>query len=273
MSSSAIHFEFLLKLTPDQVMYDFLAQCGLRLQTGQMAGENLVHEKLRIAVAIECAPSSVRDLVLARMRRVLQLSDEAGMAALSAAARMCPAREAEPTWHQTPIAYALWMFMHHRAVFDAASRLRERDARPFEAMTLDTLRRPLPLPDDLVVGSVRLQEATLLDEVTGGEFTVRAPVTDGGVDVLDLLAAWLPTDNPMRMDRFQVVSATLRVSFLPEPGQGAGRVEMLRLKRRGGCNLGQFDAQTQARITGWLHQWRLTPANDPAIASVTPLVS
>ncbi len=271
MSSSAIHFEFLLKLTPDEVMYDFLAQCGLRLQTGLMAGENLIHEKLRIAVAIECAPLSVRDLAQARMRRVLQLSDEAGMAALSAAARMCPAREAEPTWHQTATAYALWMFMHHREVFDAASRLREEDARPFEAMTLDTLRRPLPLPDDLVVGRVRLQEATLLDEASGGEFTVKAPVGEDAIDVLDMLDAWLPTDNPMRMDRFQVVAATLCVVLVPEPGQSPGHAHMLRIKRRGGSNLTDFDAQTQAKLVDWLHHWQVIPANDPAISAVSAL--
>jgi len=62
-------------------------------------------------------------------------------------------------------------------------------------MPLDAL---LTLPDGLVVGRVRLYEATLLDEATGGEIAIRAPACDANVSVLDLLNAGMPTNNPMR---------------------------------------------------------------------------
>jgi hypothetical protein len=106
----------------------------------------------------------------------------------------------------------------------------------------------------------------LLDETTGGEIAIKAPAGDAKIGVLDLLEAWIPNNNPMRQDRFQVVSAKVGVTFFPEPGRAVGRSLMLTLKCRGGSNLNDFDPRTREQLGAWLNRWRLTPGFDSQFA-------
>ena len=132
---------------------------------------------------------------------------------------------------------------------------------------LDYLRRPLMLPDEMAVDNVRLLEATMLDEITGGEIAIMAPAGDTRVGVLEVLDIWMPIENPMRRRRFRLVEAVLGVDFFPEPGQPVGRSVMLALKRRGGSNLGDFDVGTRAQLETWLIRWRQAPGRDTPMGS------
>jgi hypothetical protein len=80
----------------------------------------------------------------------------------------------------------------------------------------------------------------------------------------------MPVDNPMRQDRYRVVSAKVGVEFFPEPGQTIGRSVMLALKRRGGSNLGDFDQCTRDQLKAWLNHWRLTTDHDPQAGPLLP---
>lgn len=80
----------------------------------------------------------------------------------------------------------------------------------------------------------------------------------------------MPVDNPMRQDRYRVVSAKVGVEFFPEPGQTIGRSVMLALKRRGGSNLDDFDQCTRELLEAWLNHWRMTPDHDPQAGPSLP---
>ena len=261
MSSSVVHLDLLLKIPPEEVLFDFLAQCGLPLRLGIVDTDGYAYETLRIAAAIERAPSPVRDCILASMRHVALLTDEAGLEALRAVNAAHASRVSALHLPDAPAQCALWMYLRHRDLFDEAVRLRGLYVQLTEPMLLDTLRQPLTMPDNLVVDSVRLYEATLLDEVTGGEIAIKAPEGDVRVSVLDLLDHWMPIENPMRKKRFSVVAAKLGIEFFPEPGQMIGRSAVLALRRRGGSNLGDFDAGTRAHFEAWMSHWRLTPGH------------
>ena len=197
MSSSVVHLDLLLKIPPEEVLFDFLAQCGLPLRLGIVDTDGYAYETLRIAAAIERAPSPVRDCILASMRHVALLTDEAGLEALRAVNAAHASRVSALHLPDAPAQCALWMYLRHRDLFDEAVRLRGLYVQLTEPMLLDTLRQPLTMPDNLVVDSVRLYEATLLDEVTGGEIAIKAPEGDVRVSVLDLLDHWMPIENPM----------------------------------------------------------------------------
>ncbi len=259
MSSSVVHLNLLLKIPPEEVLFDFLAQCGLPLQFGVVDTDDYSYETLRIATAIERAPFPVRDCILASMRHIALLADEADLEALRAVNKARPGRVNALHLPDAPPQCAMWMYLRHRDLFDEAVRLRGLQVQLAEPMPLDTLRQPLSLPDALVVDSVRLYEATLLDEATGGEIAIKAPVGDVRISVLDLLEHWMPIENPMHQDRFRVVAAKLSVEFFPEPGQAIGRSVVLALRRRGGSNLGEFDTSTSAQFESWMNHWRLTP--------------
>lgn len=262
MSSSVVHLDLLLKIPPDDVLFDFLAQCGLPLRHDVEDPAGYAYETLRIAAAIERAPSPVRDCVLASMRHVALLADDTGLAALRAANEAHASPVNALHLPDAPAQCALWMYLRHRDVFNDAVRARGLRMPYHEPMPLDALRHPLPLPDALVVDSVRLYEAMLLDEATGGEIAIKAPEGDAHISVLDLLEHWMPTDNPMRRKRFRVVAAKLTVVFFPESGQTLGRSVVLALRRRGGSNAGEFDAGTRDQVASWLQHWRLTPDRD-----------
>lgn len=263
VSSPVMHLDLLLKLPPDEVLFDFLAQCGLRLHAVDDASDGNVYEKLRIAIAIELAPEPIRDAVVASLRDVALLADAEGLVALRTVSKRAAGRVNPLHLADAPAQCALWMYLRHRDLFDAALRLRGLRAEFRAPLSLEPVRAPLAAPDDLVVNSVRLCEATLLDETTGGEIAVRAPACDPSVSVLDLLSAWMPIENPMHQDRFRVVAATLGIELYPEPGQPSGRSVTLTLKRRGGGNLEAFDARTRSRLEAWLNHWRLQPSPPP----------
>ncbi len=61
MSSPVMHLDLLLKLPPDEVFFDFLAQCGLALHT--LDADDHACERLRIGVEIERAPLMVRESI------------------------------------------------------------------------------------------------------------------------------------------------------------------------------------------------------------------
>lgn len=82
MSSSVVHLNLLLKIPPEEVLFDFLTQCGLPLQFGVIDTDDYSFETLRIATAIERAQFPVRDCILASMRHIALLADEAGLEAL-----------------------------------------------------------------------------------------------------------------------------------------------------------------------------------------------
>ena len=267
MSSPVVHLNLLLKIPPEEVLFDFLAQCGLPLQFGVIDTDDYSFETLRIATAIERAPFPVRDCILASMRHIALLADEAGLEALRTVNEARSGRVNALHLPDAPPQCAMWMYLHHRDLFDEAVRLRGLQAQLAEPMPLDTLRQPLSLPDALVVDSVRLYEATLLDEVTGGEIAIKAPAGDARVSVLDLLEHWMPIENPMRQGRFRVIAAKLGVEFFPEPGQTVGRSVVLALKRRGGSNLSDFDSGTREQAESWLSYWRLSPSRDVQAAS------
>lgn len=251
MSSPVMYLDVLLQLSPDEVLFDFLAQCGLTLLAADIKNDTNV--MLRIAAEIERAPLSVRECILAAFRRVALLADEAGLDALRAAATMATDRIHSPHLSDAPAAGALWMHQRHPDLFDAAYRMRARQMPTAEAMILDYLRQPLPLPDDPSVSSVRLREVTLLDETTGGEITVKAPADQAGIGVLDLLANWMPIDNPVHRERFRIITAKVDFGFLPQPsGRPTRRRAQLVLKRRGGHNLADFAVDQQVRLDAWL---------------------
>ena len=267
MSSSVVPFDLLLKMPPDDVLYDFLAQCGLSLRRSVVDPEDVSLETLRIAASIERAPTPVRDCIVASLRHIAFLADEAGLEALRAVNEAHASRVNALHLPDAPAQCALWLYLRHRDLFDEAVRLRGSQAHFHDQpMLLDVLRRPLPPPDALVVDSVRLFEATLLDETTGGEIAIKAPAGDARTSVLDLLDHWMPNDNPMRQGRFRVIAAKLDVGFFPEPGQAVGRSVMLALRRRGGSNLSEFDSGTRAQCETWLSHWRLTPAHNAKVA-------
>lgn len=259
MSSPVMYLNLLLKLPPDEVLFDFLAQCGLTLHTVD-ADDDKTCETLRIAIEIERAPLSVRDCILAGLRQVALLADAAGLDALRATAAEVPIRINPLHLPDAPAQCALWVYLRYREIFDAACRRRGLSVHLVEPMALDHLRLPLNLPDDPSVARVRLCEVTLLDEVSGGEIVVLAPVdsTDGGV--LHLLSEWMPSDNPAHQERFWVIAAKIDLMFLPESGQAIGRSATLVLKRRGGNNLADFESGLRTRLEFWLARWR--PAMD-----------
>lgn len=254
MSSPVMHLDLLLKLPPDEVFFDFLAQCGLALHT--LDADDDACERLRIAVEIERAPLSVRDCILAGLRQIALLADAAGLDALRATAAEVPTRINPLHLPDAPAQCALWVYLRHREIFDAACRRRGLSVHLVEPMALDHLRLPLNLPDDPSVARVRLCEVTLLDEVSGGELVVLAPVDDMDGGVLQLLSEWMPNDNPARQERFQIIAAKIDLTFLPEFGQAIGRSAKLVLKRRGGSNLADFDAGLRTRLESWLSRWR-----------------
>jgi hypothetical protein len=253
VSSPVMNLDLLLKISPDEVFFDFLAQCGLTLNTVDAEADDDTCEKLRIAVEIERAPLWVRDSILVGLHHIALLADEAGLDALRTVAAAAPGRVTSLHLSDAPAQCALWMYLRHRDLFDAACRMRGRLASPAEPMMLDCVRQPLTLPDDPSVGSARLREVTLLDETTGGEITIKASGGQVGVGVLDLLAGWMPIDNLMRQERFQVIAAKVDLAFLPDAsGRPARRRSQLILKRRGGHNLADFDAALRARLEAWL---------------------
>ena len=258
MSSTVMHLDLLLKIPPDEVLFDFLARCGMTLRA--VDADDDACEALRIAIEIERAPVSVRESVLAGLRHVALLADMAGLDALRSIAAVAPVRIDPLHLPDAPAQCALWVYLRHREIFDAACRNRGLSADLVEPMALNHLRLPLNLPDDPSVASARLCEVTLLDEVSGGEIVVMAPVdgTDGGV--LSLLTEWMPNDNPVHQERFWIIAAKIDLTFLPEFGQVIGRPATLVLKRRGGNNLADFESGLRARLESWLARWR--PAMD-----------
>ena len=253
MSSPVMHLDLLLKLPPDEVLFDFLAQCGLALHT--LDADDDACERLRIAVEIERAPLMVRENILAAFHQIALLADETGLDALREAAAAAPGRVNPLHLPDAPAQCALWMYLRHRDLFDAACRMRGRSVPPVEPMALDFLRHSLSLPDDPGIGSVRLREITLLDETTGGEITVKAPTGQAQTDALNLLSAWMPIDNPAQQERFRIIAAKIDIAFLPGTSEGFdGDTAQLILKRRGGHNLADFAAALQGRLETWLSQ-------------------
>lgn len=268
MSSSDLNL--LLNIPPDEVLFDFLAQCGLSLHFGGTEAGREANQQRRIMVEIERAGAPVRDRILVSMRHIALLADAVGLDALRAASEAYLGRVSPLHLPDAPAQCALWMYLRHRDIFDDAVRMRGLYVQRTAPMPLDSLRQPLALPDDLVVDSVRLYEATLLDEATGGEIAIKAPSGDVQISVLDLLESWMPVDNPMRQDRYRVVAAKVGVEFFPEPGQAVGRSVMLALKRRGGSNLDNFDPRTRDQLKAWLNHWRLTTDHDPQAGPLPP---
>lgn len=253
MSSPVMHLDLLLKLPPDEVFFDFLAQCGLALHT--LDADDDACERLRIAVEIERAPLMVRENILAASHQIALLADETGLDALREAAAAAPGRVNPLHLPDAPAQCALWMYLRHSDLFDAACRMRGRSVPPVEPMALDFLRHSLSLPDDPSIGSVRLREITLLDETTGGEITVKAPTGQAQTDALDLLNAWMPIENPAQQERFRIIAAKIDIAFLPGASEGLdGDTAQLILKRRGGHNLADFAAALQGRLETWLSQ-------------------
>ena len=91
VSSRVMHLDLLLKLPPDEVFFDFLAQCGLALHT--LDADDAACERLRIAVEIERAPLMVRESILAAFHQIALLADETGLEALREAAAAAPGRD------------------------------------------------------------------------------------------------------------------------------------------------------------------------------------
>ncbi|MBX3713067.1 MAG: hypothetical protein KF800_13990 [Lysobacter sp.] len=266
MSSSVVQLDVLLEILPDDVLIDFLSMCGMSFHD-KACGKDGPVDHCSLSAAIEHAPFSVRQCVEKNLREIALLADDAGLEALRAVCARHPGRVNPLHLPSAAAQCALWMYLRHRDLFDEAVRTRGVHQTHAELIPLDSLRQPLPLPDAIVVDRVRLYEATLLDEVTGGEIAVKAPVCDPTVSVLDLLNTWMPTDNPMRQNRFRVVAAKLGVDLLPEHGQKAGRSVTLALKRRGGSNLADLDPDTRAQMEAWLAHWRLTSCRSSRAAS------
>jgi hypothetical protein len=266
VSSSVVPLDVLLKIAPDHLLLNFLTQCGLSLPPSVADTDDHTLKTLRIGAAIQRAATAVRDCIVEGLCRIARLVDAAGRQALRSVNDAHGRRVSALRFANAPAQCALWMFLHHRDLFDAAVRLRESFVPCHEPMVLDVLRQPLPIPDGLLVRRVCLHEATLLDETTGGEIAIKAPPGQMHFGVLDLLERWMPTENPMRQDRFRVIAAKLGVEFFPEPGQAAGRSATLVLRRRGGHNLGEFDAGTRAQFESWLSHWRLMSGRDVQVA-------
>ena len=262
MSSSVVPLDVLLKISPDHLLLDFLAQCGLSLPRSVADTEDHTLDTLRIAAAIQRAATPVRDCVVASLHRVARLVDAAGRQALRSANDAQGRRMSVLRLSNAPAHCALWAYVHHRDLFDAAVRLRESAVQGDTPVPLDALRRPLPQPEGLVVDRVRLYEATLLDETTGGEIAIKAPEGETRISVLDLLDQWMPIESPMRQARFRLIAAKLGVEFFPEPGQTVGRSATIALRRRGGTNLDDFDAGTRTHFESWLNRWRLLSGHD-----------
>lgn len=267
---SSPDLNLLLNIPPDEVLFDFLAQCGLSLRFDSVDTDGYVAERLRIVTKIEHAAAPVRDRIQVSMRHIALLADAVGLDALRAASEAYLGRVSPLHLPDAPAQCALWMYLRHRDIFDDAVRMRGLYIERAAPTPLDSLRQPLTLPADLVVDSVRLYEATLLDEATGGEIAIKAPSGDVQISVLDLLESWMPVDNPMRQDRYRVVAAKVGVEFFPEPGQTIGRSVMLALKRRGGSNLEDFDPRTRELLEAWLNHWRLTLDHDPQAGPSLP---
>ena len=256
MSSPVMYLNLLLKILPDEVMFDFLAQCGLTLHAIGTDDDDDARETLRIVIAIERAPLSVRDGILAGLHQIALLADEAGLEALRAVSAAHPGRLNALHLADAPAPCALWMYLRHRDLFDAACRKRGLRAVQIEPMALDHLREPLTWPGDPAVGHVRLREVTLLDEMTGGEITFKAPTDDTRVGVLDLLTEWMPVDNPARQERFRVAAATIDLDLLPDLGREQSHSTTLVLSRRGGCDLSGIDARLRIQLESWLARWQ-----------------
>jgi hypothetical protein len=267
---SSSDLKLLLNIPPDEVLFDFLAQCGLSLHFVGADADSDANAQRRVMAEIKRADAPVRDCILASIRHIGLLADAAGLDALRAASAAYLGRVSPLHLPDAPAQCALWMYLRHRDVFDDAVRMRGLYVQRTAPMPLDSLRQPLTLPDDLVVDSVRLYEATLLDEATGGEIAIKAPAGDVQISVLDLLESWMPVDNPMRQDRYRVVAAKVGVEFFPESGQTIGRSVMLALKRRGGSNLNDFDPRTRELLEAWLNHWRLTLDHDPQAGPLLP---
>lgn len=262
MSSSVVPLDVLLKIAPDQLLLDFLTQCGLSLPRSVADTDDPTLSTLRIATAIQRAAAAVRDCAVASLQRIAHLIDAAGRRALRAVNEASGGRVSALRFANAPAQCALWMYLHHRDLFDAAIRLRASAVYRHEPMPLDVLRQPLAQPEGLVVDRVRLYEATLLDETTGGEIAIKAPEGETRISVLDLLEQWMPTESPMGQARFRLIAAKLGVEFFPEPGQTIGRSAMIALRRRGGSNLDEFDAGTRLQFESWLSHWRLLSGHD-----------
>lgn len=267
MSSSVVPLDVLLKISPDHLLLSLLARCGLSLPPSVADTNDHILSTLRIVAAIERAATAVRDCVVASLHRIARLVDAAGRQALRRANDALARPISVLRLSNAPAHCALWAYLHHRELFDAAVRLRETSVQFHERMPLEVLREPLPAPDGMAVNRVRLFEATLLDEATGGEIAIRAPADDTQLSVLDLLDHWMPNENPMRQGRFRVIAAKLGIEFFPEPGQMAGRSVLLALKRRGGSNLSELDAGTRAQCESWLRRWWQMPGVDAQVTA------
>ncbi len=114
MSSSMFYLELLLKIPPDEVLLDFLAQCGLTLSFEIERPEGDAYKRLRIATAIERAPESVRGCILAGMRHVALLADAAGLDALRAANEAHAGQVNPLHLPDAPAQCALWMYLRGR---------------------------------------------------------------------------------------------------------------------------------------------------------------
>jgi hypothetical protein len=266
VSSSVVPLDVLLKIAPDHLLLSFLAQCGLSLPRSVADTDDHTLATLRIAAAIQRAATAVRDCVVASLHRIARLVDAAGREALRLANDALGRRVSVLRLSNAPPQCALWTYLHDRELFDAAVRLREASVQGHERMPLEVLREPLAVPDGLVVDRVRLFEATLLDEATGGEIAIKAPADDARLSVLDLLDHWMPVENPMRQGRFRVIAAKLTIEYFPEPGQPAGRSVLIALQRRGGSNLDEFDAGTRVQCESWLSRWWRMPGVDAQVA-------
>jgi hypothetical protein len=269
VSSSVVPLDVLLKLSPDHLLLEFLAQCGLSLPRSVADTDDHTLNTLRIAAAIQRAAAAVRECVVASLRRIARLVDAAGRQALRAVNEMQGGRVSALRFANAPAQCALWMYLRHRDLFDAAVRLRESAVPCLEPLPLEALRQPLAAPEGLVVDRVRLYEATLFDEATGGQIAIMAPEGDPRIGVLELLDLWMPGDNPMRQARFRLITAKLDVAFFPEPGQAVGRSATIALRRVGGSNLDEFDPDIRAHVESWLMRWCLILGRD-AQAAATP---
>jgi hypothetical protein len=267
VSSSVVPLDVLLKISPDHLLLDLLARCGLSLPRSVADTDDHTLATLRIAAAIQRAATTVRDCIVASLHRIARLVDTAGREALRRANHAIARPVSVLRLSNAPAQCALWAYLYRRDLFDAAVRLREASLQSHERMPLEALRYRLPIPDGLVVDRVRLFEATLLDEATGGEIAIKAPADDAGLSVQALLDHWMPVENPLRQTRFRVIAVKLKIECFPEPGQQAGRSVLLALQRGGSSNLDEFDAWTRAQCESWLRRWWRMPGVDAQVTA------
>ena len=266
MSSPVKYLDVLLKIPPDDVLYDFLAQCGLTLPTLDANVDEGICKTLRIVVEIERAPLAVRTAIIAGLQKIAMLADDSGLGALRAAAAGSPDRVNPLHLADAPAQCALWMFLRHRDLFDEACRMTSSRVPAADNVPLDYVRQPLTLPDDPSVCAVRLREVTLLDETTGGEITIKASTDLAAMGVHDLLATWIPNDNPIQQDRFRVITATIELMLLPEAsGRSVRRRAQLVLRHRGGHNLTEFSFEQQTRLSAWLSNMKSAVARASSV--------